>query len=72
MVQKLGGEGDAKLGGNDSQAPLAPPIGLVELLTCLLPLGIICLADDAIPTGLRTTSDLLSGKETSQYFTRRQ
>lgn len=54
LVQELGGEGDAKLGGNDGQAPLAPPVGLVELITCLLPLGKTCLVDGAIPASLRT------------------
>lgn len=56
LVQKLGGEGDAKLGGDNSQAPLPPPVGLVELITCLLPLSKPCLADDTIPAGLKTTS----------------
>ena len=54
LVQELGGEGDAKLCGNDSQPPLAPPVDLVEVITCLLPLSKACLANDAIPTGLRT------------------
>ena len=55
LVQELGGEGDAKLGGDDSQTSLPPPVSLVELITCLLPLGKSCLADDTIPAGLRTT-----------------
>ena len=55
LVQELGGEGDAELGGDDRQAPLAPPVGLVELITSLLPLGETCLVDCAIPAGLRTT-----------------
>ena len=50
LVQELGGEGDAKLGGDDSQATLAPPVGLVELICCLLPLRKICLLDGSIPT----------------------
>ena len=53
LVQELGGEGDAKLGRNDSQAPLPPPVGFVELVTCLLPLGKTCLSNGPIPAGLR-------------------
>lgn len=64
LIQKLGGEGDAKLGGNDSQAPLAPPVGLVELVTCLLPLGKTCLVNRPIPAGLR---GLHSKKSKSQH-----
>ena len=52
LVQELGGEGDAELGGDDSQATLAPPVGLVELICRLLPLGKMCLGDDAVPAGL--------------------
>ena len=55
LIQELGGEGNAKLGGDDSQPPLAPPVGLVVLIACLLLFGKTCLADDAIPTGLGTT-----------------
>lgn len=62
LVQKLGGEGDAKLGGNDSQAPLPPPVGLVELVTCLLPLGKTCLTNGPIPAGLRGCMAKVSGK----------
>lgn len=39
LVQELGGEGDAKLGGDDGHAALAPPIGFVELLSSLQPLS---------------------------------
>ena len=54
LVQELGGEGDAELGGDDSQAALAPPVGPVELICRLLPLGKMCVGDDAIPAGLCT------------------
>ena len=53
LVQELGGEGDAKLGGDNSQTPFAPPVGPVELITCLLPLSKTCLINDTIPTGLQ-------------------
>lgn len=60
LVQKLGGEGNPKLGGNDSQASLSPPVGLVELVTRILPLGKSCLADDAVPAGLRVAQQHVS------------
>ena len=56
LVQKLGCEGNPKLSRDDSQAPLAPPVGPVEIVTCLLPLGKSCLGDDAIPAGLQPSA----------------
>jgi hypothetical protein len=52
LVQELGSEGDAKLGGDDSQAALAPPVGFVEVIHCRLPLCKMCLADHTIPASL--------------------
>lgn len=53
LVQELGGEGDAKLGGNDCYAPLAEPVGFVEVFGLLQPLSKTCLANDAAPAGLQ-------------------
>ena len=52
LVQELGGEGDAKLGGDDSQATLAPSVSFVEVIHCRLPLCKMCLADHTIPARL--------------------
>ena len=52
LVQELGGEGDAELGGDDSQAALAPPVGFVEVIHCRLPLSKMRLADHTIPASL--------------------
>lgn len=53
LVQELGGEGDAKLGGDDSQATLAPPVGFVEVVHRRLPLCKMRLADHTIPASLQ-------------------
>ena len=52
LVQELGGEGDAKLGGDDCNGTLAPAVGLIELLAGLLPLWQLSVLGHLVPAGL--------------------
>ena len=71
LVQELGGERDAKLGGNDCYAPFAEPVSFVEVFGLLQPLSKTCLANDIAPAGLQciwTMCQLVLVK--SQLFSR--